>query len=212
VTMDDRLRSVYRELQTAGSEACPGDDDLAALVLGELPPERRDAVADHAVACRRCAKGAAILLETRRETAALAGSGPAPERRRWIAIAAAAAAIAVIALLIGRPADRGPSVERGRGDRTAGFVPADGAELTEAPTRFAWPAVERAEAYRLRIYRDSGEPAWASAAIAAPSVDLPPETRAHLAKGGSYYWVVEVEGSSGTSRLGPLSFRVAPGR
>lgn len=208
--MTDDLREAYRALQGPGSAQCPADEELAALVLGELPAERRDAAADHVVSCRRCTESAGVLFETHREASGARAASPS-SRRRWVSLAAAAAAIAAIVLLV-RPPERAPSAERGRGDRAAGFVPADGAQLAEAPPRFAWPPLERAETYRLKLYRDSGDPAWESAAVAAPSVELPPEARGRLGTGGAYYWVVEVEGPSGASRLGPVSFRIAPGR
>jgi len=207
VTTEDRLREAYRALQAPGSEACPADEELAAIALGELEPGRRDALADHVVACRRCAESVGILLETHRE--ASVRKATASPLRRWIPLAAAAAAIAVIALLIARLPTPSPSVERGRAERIPGLVPADGAELPDPPARFAWPASERAEAYRLKIYRDSGDAAWASADTAAPFLELPPDARARLKPGGAYYWVIEVEGSSGASRLGPFSFRIA---
>lgn len=207
MTDEDRLREAYRALQTPGTNACPADEDLAALALGELEPGRRDALADHVVACRRCAENAAILLETHREASDRKAKDST--RRRWIPLAAAAAAIAVIGLLIGRARGPAPSVERGRAERIAGLVPADGAELPEAPARFAWPPSERAEAYRLRIYRDSGDAVWTSAPTVVPSVELPGEARTRLAGGGAYYWVIEVEGSADVSRLGPFSFRVS---
>ncbi|HEX2223053.1 MAG TPA: hypothetical protein VHN15_02480, partial [Thermoanaerobaculia bacterium] len=48
-------RRAYRRLQEAGSDACPPEEALAALAVGEVPEERRAALADHVVACRRCA-------------------------------------------------------------------------------------------------------------------------------------------------------------
>ena len=210
MTDENPLREAYRALQAPGSSACPTDEDLVALALGELEPRRRDALADHVVACRRCAQTTGILLETHRE--ASHRTAKASPRRRWIPLAAAAAAIAIIGLLIGRTPASSPSVERGRAEHIPGVVPADGAELPDAPARFGWPSAERAEAYRLKIYRDSGDAAWASAATVAPSLELPPEARARLAAGGAYYWVIEVEGSSGASRLGPFSFRIAARR
>jgi hypothetical protein len=210
VTDEKPLREAYRELQATGSDACPTDEDLAALALGELEPARRDALADHVVGCRRCAESVGILLETHREASDRKAKDS--RRRRWIPLAAAAAAIAVIGLLLARSPASSPSAERGRAERVPGLVPADGAELADPPARFAWPPSERAEAYRLKIYRDSGDAAWAGAATAAPFLELPPDARARLSAGGAYYWVIEVESSSGTSRLGPYSFRIAPRR
>jgi hypothetical protein len=205
MTSED-LRGAYRALQTGGSEQCPTDEELAALVAGEAAPPRREDLADHVVACRRCTESTGILLDVHRQasTARAVVFG----RRRWFSLAAAAAALAIIGLLIPRPAGRPASSDRGLPARPAGLVPADGAELAAPPDHFAWPAQPQAEAYRLRIYRDGGDLAWEIRGT-APAADAPPAARSAFAADGSYYWAVEIEGPVGQPRLGPFSFRIA---
>jgi len=200
----DRLQEAYRGLQAAGSEQCPGDEELAGLVLGEGPAERRAALADHVVGCRRCTENARILFEVRQETDATAASLP---RRRWLTLAAAAAALAVIGLLIGR--QRTASIERGLPLRAAEILPADGAELPSAPDRFRWTRVDQAEGYDVKLYRDAGDLAWESGRETAPEAELPQAARSGLESGRAYYWVVEVDAPAGATRLGPFSFRLA---
>jgi hypothetical protein len=204
---DDRLREAYRALQGEGSPACPSDDELAGLVLGEDAEARRTALADHVVSCRRCSESVAILLETHREISGDGRTAPAARRRRWLSLAAAAAALVVIGFLLARPAERIRPAERGPSDRMAGVVPADGTPLAEPPERFEWPPSAEAESYRLEVYRDSGELVWDSGLLATTHAVLPADARARLAA-GAYYWVVEVEGSLGRTRTGPFSFRV----
>ena len=45
------LRASYQQTMSEGSQACPDDETLVTLVLGD---GERTAVADHVVACRRC--------------------------------------------------------------------------------------------------------------------------------------------------------------
>jgi hypothetical protein len=205
----DSLRGAYRGLQAAGSEQCPGDEELAGLVLGEGSAALRAALADHVVACRRCTESARILFELRQETDATAASVP---RRRWLKLAAAAAALAAIGLLIGRSPQRTASIERGLPSRAAEILPADGAELPESPERFRWPRLDGVDGYDVKLYRDAGDLAWESGRVTAPEAELPPQTRAGLEAGRSYYWVVEAESPAGATRLGPFSFRLAAAR
>jgi hypothetical protein len=205
----DELREAYRALQTEGSAHCPADEELAALAVGELSAPRRTELADHVVACRRCAESAAILLETHREIGGSQLLRSASPRRRWLSLAAAAAALAVIGLLVGRSADRPASVDRGLPAQISGIVPADGSELAAPPVRFAWPPPDQAEGYRLKLYGDGGELAWQSDRVAASAADVPPAVGSRLEAGRSYYWVVDVDGPARQARLGPFTFRIA---
>lgn len=55
-------RDSYRALQSEHVEACPGDERLAALVVGEIEGEAREALADHVVGCRPCSEAYRDLL------------------------------------------------------------------------------------------------------------------------------------------------------
>lgn len=96
-------RRAWRRLQEAGSDACPPDEALAALALGEVSAEERTALADHVASCRRCSAVYRDLLDLHREAQRLAGAAPAaapdataaPPRRTAWAVAAAAALAAV---------------------------------------------------------------------------------------------------------------------
>ena len=200
----DSLRDAFRGLQTEGSPSCPPDEELVSLVLGEVSRERRDALADHVVSCRRCADGVRILYETHREASGARHGAPA---RRWLSVAAAAAVLAIVGVLIARGPGRVPSAERGTVAPGSTVVPYDGAVLPEPPSRLQWPARSGAETYRARLYRDSGELVWDSGTVASASAELPADARDRVGT-GAYYWVVETAGSLGRERSGPFSFRV----
>lgn len=205
----DPLGEVYRRLQAPGSPACPAPERLADLVLGQVSGEERERLADHVVACRRCSEDARILLETHREARGELGAEAVPGRRRWFALAAAAVlAVAALGILLLRQVPEIESAERGSAPRAAGLTPPDAAALNEPPAHFAWPATAGAEGYRLKLFRDSGDILWESDRFGATQIELPPDRRALLERGRSYFWVVEVEGSLERTRLGPFTFRV----
>lgn len=93
-------RRAYRRLQEAGSDACPPDEALAALALGEVAAQERTALADHVASCRRCAAAYRDLLDLHREAqrAGAAASVVAAPRRRTAWALAAAAGLAAVSL------------------------------------------------------------------------------------------------------------------
>ena len=204
----DPLSDAYRRAQEPGSPDCPAPDILTDLALGTMAGEERARIADHVVTCRRCSEDVQILLATNREARREldAPSG----RRRWLAVAAAVV-LAVLAggLLVLRQRAGMESADRGARTQATGEIPPDASALADAPARFEWPAAPQAEGYRFRLFRDSGDALWESDRVTAPHVEIPPERRASMESGRSYYWVVEVEGPLEKARLGPFTFRVS---
>ncbi len=200
-------RRAYRDLQGAGSEACPPAETLAALAINELPPNERDRVADHSVACRRCAADLQVLMQTHAEAAGASRAASRPSMRLFV-MAAAVVLLGVAGVLLTR---RPPPVQDAvRGTLTTGMevTPGNGADLTEAPERFAWPAQQDAAGYRVKLFDSSGEALWQSERVSRPDVGLPPLQRSLLKNGEAYFWTVEVEGSSGKTRIGPFPFSI----
>ncbi len=198
-------KRAYRDLQGAGSEACPPAETLAALAVNELPPNERDRVADHSVACRRCAADLQVLMQTDAEAA---GANRAASRApmRLFVMAAAVVLLGVAGVLLTR---RPPAVQDVvRGTLPAGIqvTPGNGAELNGAPERFEWPAQQDADGYRVKLFDSSGEALWQSERVSRPNVGLPPLQRSLLKNGQAYYWTVEVEGPTGKTRIGPFPF------
>jgi hypothetical protein len=200
-------RAAYRAGMLAGSASCPGEDELAALAVGELAGEPRAAVADHVASCRRCADGHRLLLDLHAEA-----GGRSPSRvRTWIAGASVAAALAG-ALLVWRPAwtPDAPSAAPLRGAAGQGAVePRPGAVLASAPAVLAWTARPAARGYRARIYDADGDLLWESGAVTAARLALAPEAAAALRPGHEYFWTVDVDGVAPGERLGPFWFQIA---
>lgn len=200
------LLRAYRELQLAGSGGCPDAETLAGLVLNDVPPEKREALADHVVSCRRCSEDYQVLSRTHARAA--------PIRRRldprgWIAAAVILFAVAG-GVFVARRDRAQTEVTRGAGSSVASLVvPPDGGSLSSAPTEFVWPAQAGAEGYRVKLFGPSGEALWESERVKQNRVGLPPLQRARLSAGQSYFWVVETEMSLEKTRLGPFRFSLS---
>jgi hypothetical protein len=185
-----------------GSAACPPDEELAALALGEVRGDARLALADHVVGCRRCAESHRTLLELH------AAAGPA-RARTWIAAASAAAAAAVLALSLSAPPpapDASGDVRRGAA--AAGVEPAPGGTLDRPPSRLRWPPQPGARGYQVRMYDATGDGLWSSTTLDVTLLELDGKATRPLEAGHAYFWTVEVVGRPG-ARLGPFWFQLA---
>lgn len=200
-------RDAYRAGMAPGSPACPREEELAALALGELQGETRTGVADHVVACRRCADSHRILRELHLEAAGRARA----RNRAWLGMASAAALVVVAAgVLTSRP----PAVPAGasaelRGWEAGAVEPPPGAVLAAAPARLAWTAQPGARGYRARLYDADGDLLWEGTAGAEGRLPLPPEAVAALSPGHSYFWTVVPLDAGVSTRLGPYWFQVS---
>jgi len=207
-------REAYQAGMQPGSDACPGDEELVALVLGELRPDQRVTLARHVTECRRCTEGYRTLrtlhAETRRRL-------PRRRRVRWAAASAAAVLVAGLGLtLVWLGRSGGPvavdDAVRGGGSAREAMNPADGADLGSAPATLAWGIQPGAIRYRVRLYDETAELLWESAPGEVPRVALPSQVRSRLATGGAFFWTVELEGRTVRRRLGPTWFEVRPPR
>lgn len=200
-------RQAYAAGRPAGGAPCPDDERLAALVTGELAGEERERIADHVVACRRCAEAYRTLVEVHAE--AQRGSA-ARWPRRW-ALAAGLVLVAGLALLTWRAGPRAPGRDAGDVLRSTaagqGVVPAPGAVLASAPSVFRWPPLAGARS-RLRLFDAEAEPVWESAVETDGALALPEEVVGRMRAGASYYWVVESEAGAARRRLGPFWFEI----
>jgi hypothetical protein len=199
------LRRAYAALLRPGSPACPPAEALADGILGELSADEQLGVADHVVACRRCAEDWRLLAETH-----AAASRPRASRLRPALSVAAALLLAVAGVLL--VSRRGPGAAealRGGSERSdEAITPRAGARLAEPPAELAWRAPAGAERQSTRLYDASGRRIWQGEPAAESRAAIPESIRASLAD-GDYFWTVEVEGGSGTSRLGPFPFSIA---
>lgn len=197
------LARAYRELQQAGSGGCPDAETLAGLALKDVPPEKREALADHVVSCRRCSEDYQILSRTNAEAAPM---GRPLAARIWIAAAVILLAVAGGVFVARR--DRGETdATRGAGSSTGSLVvPPDGGSLSSVPSEFVWPAQGGADGYRVKLFAPSGDALWESERVKQNRVGLPPLQRSRLSPGQSYFWVVETEMPLEKIRLGPFRF------
>jgi hypothetical protein len=203
-------RAAYRStLAGAPGPGCPGQDALASLAVGDLPPGDRVRVADHVVACAACASDYRILAELHREASARART-----RGSWRAAAVAAVVVAALAGVLA-PGDKTPALDpdrpRGR-PGTRAVTPAPDAALAAAPAELSWPAEPLALGYRVRLFDARAEPIWESPAAQTTSRPLPQDVRERLRAGGGYFWIVDVGAEAAPHRLGPFWFHLPSDR
>jgi hypothetical protein len=200
---DDDLRAAYASMPREAGP-CPSPETLAELAIGEVPEAERARLADHIVACARCAADWRILSETHRESSPERGA-----RIRWFPIAAAAAVLAVVGFLVFRPTPPRAETARGRPAALEGAIaPKPGDRLDAPPRDFVWTPPAGTSSARVRLFDASGRREWESEALKESKTTLPDAVGAALAD-GSYFWTVDVETATGAEKLGPFPFDLA---
>ncbi len=200
---DDDLRSAYASLPRQAGP-CPAPEELAAVATGELTEPERTRLADHVVACARCAADWRILSETHRDLSPQRGA-----RLRWFALAAAAViALAGAGALILLRSERRDDAFRGTAVAPASVEPAEGATLASPPSALHWPAQRDAEGYRVKLFASSGDAVWDADAGNLDRIAVPEAVRSRL-QPGRYFWTVEVRLPLERQRLGPYPFTIA---
>jgi len=200
------LRRAYRDLQEAGSPACPAPETLAALATGELEGDERRRVADHVVRCRSCTDSTQILMQTDAEAGGSRRAAGARTARVSGLLAAAVAFVVAAGALVWNSARRDEAVRGNAKEAPAAVTPADGSTLAQAPAEFRWPARPQAEGYRLKLFASNGDAQWEADAGKAQQLSLPEAERARLQAGKGYFWTVEVQTPLEKQKLGPYSF------
>ncbi|MGH9163674.1 MAG: hypothetical protein ACRD2X_27290 [Vicinamibacteraceae bacterium] len=202
-------RDAYQAGMRTGSGGCPGDDALAALVLGELTTEDHASVAHHVTECRQCAES----YRTLRALHADARRGLPRRRLPWLASAAAAVLLVTLGTTVvwlGRT--RGPvsvdDTRRGDAVLEKRVQPAAGAVLEVPPFSVSWPAQAGAVEYRVQVYDEDAALLWKGPATEETSITLPSEITSKLAVGGAYFWTVDVAGQVARPMLGPFWFSI----
>jgi hypothetical protein len=190
-------RESFEQFQRPGSDDCPEDQRLAAMVLGELDAIERDPLADHVTLCHRCSRRVRDLLDLHRAAGASGEQAPrAPGRSRFLGWFAAAAAVLIVAVGAGwllrdagAPHPAAPTM-RGSEALTEAVEPTDRARLTEAPTRLHWTTKDSPASYRVVLYDRESTPIWESDWVTGGSVSLPVDVQLQLRPGDSYLWRV----------------------
>jgi hypothetical protein len=147
VRVDEAIASALRgrlaRSEDSRREPCPGENVLAAMALGGLLPEEREAAERHVAGCDACLDVVGTIARAEPPAAVATVPAPAPRRRvlTWLAIAAGLAGVGLLgrdilersssprALLTTAAADLSAS----RPDLFAGFTPLDDAELADDP-------------------------------------------------------------------------------
>ncbi len=215
------LRATYQQGMAVVSEACPSDETLAAVAVGELTSEERTLVADHIVGCVSCAAGYRTLRELHAAAAQQAVDVPARDRLsgrtvgRSLLAVAATLLLAIVGFRSIVPAPSPPGADLMRGvesqmvePQTVAVSPLDGAKLAEAPPALAWQALVAATGYQVRLFDAEAEPLWESSAVIEPRIDLPSAVVDQLEMGQAYFWVVRPSGPVERRELGPFWFEV----
>jgi hypothetical protein len=205
-------RDAYARIQVDGSPACPSDERLASLALGELVGAERTDLTEHVVSCRRCSRAMKDLLELHRESERQLR----PSRRLgWRIAIAASLVIFVVGLPIllrrNGPSPRAtPSFPRGQAPSAGAIEPPDRATLPIAPAVLRWPNEAGTDGYQAVLYDAESTPIWESPVVVEPEVEIPASVRTALRVGSSYYWrVTTIAGID--RRSSPLHrFHLAP--
>ncbi|HEV8268614.1 MAG TPA: hypothetical protein VGR00_10285 [Thermoanaerobaculia bacterium] len=214
-TPEEIARAHRTETTRPSSEraGCPDPGLFAAAASGELDDAARDRFVEHLGDCAECSDEYRSLLplvewaEAARPKARIL-LFPRPAYA-VVALAAALILAAGTAFLVSRDSAP-PPIERGAEVEAWSVSPRDGAVLSSAPERLVWPAEAGATSYRVSLLDFESTPLWESPPLAEPSVSLPEEIRARLAKGRPHYWRVTVVGEV-ERRPSPLfRFEIAP--
>jgi hypothetical protein len=197
---------------------CPDERKIDRYLLGRMSEDETREFEIHYFSCPSCFERMrdreAVVESVARKRADLLS--PPAERpafgfrpRLWATAAAAAAFLLVIAAaLVLRPWERGvPAPGEGvvRGAALAAVAPAG--DLPAAPEMLAWNPGPPDLEYRVEL--DGPGLSW-SAPAPGPSIVLPPDVRAKLARGAVYTWQVKGYAAEGTllARSPKTTFRV----
>lgn len=182
----------------APGPACPGQDEIWALLEGELTQARAQAVVLHSVSCPACAFALQLGRELRAD-----GEEPraveAPVRWRWLGAAAIAACIAVAFSFrtavhptpVLREADQAPLhalAGEGRVPRTALLL-----RWTELP----------AARYSVQLATRDLTPIWSTTGLAKGEIAVPQDALARLPVGARLVWRVTAQKQDGSTVTSP---------
>jgi hypothetical protein len=218
VSLSESLRSALRSAMSSDGD-CPSPEEYLRLEAGEVSPDERRRLEEHAARCQACA--------AERELARIFHEGPGegesqedldfvvqrleslrlhetprplefrPRRRpaivRWAGSLAALVALAVGLSLFVQSRQAPPLPEPGRGEVLRGAEIHDlrpSGEFPEVPREFRWAAVEGAASYRVTLRAVDETVLWQESAT-EPFLRLPEEVSRGLHPTVLYAWTVE---------------------
>jgi len=174
-------------------------DDVAAMVDGRLPADRRALVEAHLAVCSLCRTEVA-------QASNIVGSLPARSRIpvRWIAGAAAAVLVVAIVPLVRGARDgvvpKGERASPSHPETLTALAPTADAHMPADSLRFAWRSVGGVTTYHLFITDSVGAPVYdvATAETTVVSNGIP-----QLSSGVRYFWRVDALSSDGSTVNSP---------
>lgn len=206
--MDDRdlapYRAAYRYSLAQSAEPPPTDEELAALVAGELDGEERDRVVLQMLKSPEAMEKHRILEELHRQ-ATERGSA----QRRWLQGAGIAAAL-VLAVSVWALAPRlmTPPDERVVRSQDTNVSPPNGAEIAKPPEILRWPSQAGASSYRVKVRDAAANVIWSAESGDASQIEVPQDLSDRLSAGGTFLWTVEATFGGSVDELGPYSFEI----
>lgn len=203
--MSDRDLDAYREayrysLQNSG-QVPPTDEELAALVTGELSTRDRDRVVLAMLKSPEAIEKHRILEELHQQRP---DSGPV-HGRRYRGLAVAAAIVLAVSVWTFLPTD--VPVSQRTGDPVSSS-PSGNVALRVPPGVYEWTAEPGARRYRITVYSNAGERLWQSDWVTQVRQSAPGGDELPLERGARYYWTVDIDGGVGRDSLGPYWFRL----
>lgn len=169
--------------------------DVASMIDGRLPADRRSIVESHLAVCPECRSELAAA-------AALVDSAPVRPTFpvRWIA-GAAAAVLALTALPLARiqKPTVSPANERAANSGASTLLavsPESGAAMTVDSVRFVWRASAGVTTYQLFVTDSAGVPVYG---VRTVDTTVTPAQDIQLAPGARYYWYVDALNGDGSS-------------
>ena len=196
------LRRLYAKL--GDGDGTPSDEELAALVVGELKGRERQRVVDQLIESPEAAARYRLLKQLHKEAKLRRRHRPWHRPWRWPAAVAATAIIVVMAAVLLVPAPVEDLQLRGG---SGGAFPTDMQTLTEAPGAMRWPASVGAVSVRVSLYDESATLVWETEAPNGNELTLDPAQREAMSGGGVFYWIATTRDDR---ELGPYWFRIDP--
>ncbi|MGI9328876.1 MAG: hypothetical protein ACR2PZ_26910 [Pseudomonadales bacterium] len=209
--VDDRELAAYRDayghILKNNAEQGPSDDELAALVTGELDDDARDRIARQMLSSQQAIEKHKILQELHQQAAK---RRPLPQK--WPRVAGIAATL-VVAFSVWQFLPPESQVTTQRGDKLESIgqtasSPSGNVALEAAPTAYQWRAEPGAHRYRVQVFDAAAQQLWQSDWTTGTQLPAPTDGELSFPYDKRYFWVVEIDGSAARRSLGPYWFRI----
>lgn len=226
---EEELKRIYQRGTARRSQharECLSSETFERAMKGDMERAERARMASHLMTCSDCAREYRAVRSLRSVFEQPQSGGEAIpvaySARLWERLSPSswrvAAALAVVILIVTVPLtlwlnSRQSYVphptERGGAARRLTVEPSDKTQLSEAPKKLAWSAVERAESYRVMLYDYESTLIWESPSTTDASITLPETIRASLERGRLFYWQVTIQEGIESRRSDVFQFTIS---